>query len=70
MGNGVSINLGDTLPYLETRLLQLIGKDQSSKDLESWFNSLQKTAMIQASYVKCIGMHHPLRMSEIYQPTR
>ena len=37
MGDGVSINLGETLPYLETRLLQLIGKDQSTRDLEPNF---------------------------------
>jgi hypothetical protein len=70
MGEGVTISLGDTLPYLETRLLQLIGKDQASQDLQSWFTNLQKVAYLQASHVQCIGMHRPLRLHEIYQPTR
>lgn len=70
MGDGVSINLGDTLPYLETRLLELIGKDQASNELKSWFAVLQQTALVQASSVKCIGMHRPIPLNEIYQPTR
>jgi hypothetical protein len=67
---GININLGDSLPYLEQRLLQLVGKDQASQETARWFNSLQKTAMLQASQVKCIGMHRPLPLTEIYQPTR
>jgi hypothetical protein len=70
MGDGVTISVGDALPYLETRFLELIGKDQASNDLKSWFTSLQQTALIQASSVKCIGMHRPIALNEIYQPTR
>lgn len=70
MGDGVTISLGDTLPYLETRFLELIGKDQASNDLRSWFTALQQTALIQSSSVKCIGMHRPIPINEIYQPTR
>lgn len=66
----VNINLGDTLPYLEQRFLQLIGKDQATTETASWFSNLQKTAMLQASQVQCIGMHRPLPLAEIYQPTR
>lgn len=66
----ININLGDTLPYLEQRFLQLVGKDQASAETASWFSSLQKTAMLAACQVKCIGMHRPLPLTEIYQPTR
>jgi hypothetical protein len=67
---GITISLGDALPYVEERLRQLIGKDQASKDTADWFKNLQRVAMIQASQVKCIGMHRPLPLAEIYQPTR
>jgi len=67
---GITIGLGDTLPYLEQRLLQLVGKDQATKETADWFRNLQQTAILQASNVKCIGMHRPLPLSEIYQPTR
>ena len=70
MSEGVKIDLGSALPYLENRLLELIGKDQASNDLKSWFTALQQTAIIQASNVKCIGMHRPIPLAEIYQPTR
>jgi hypothetical protein len=43
---GINVNLGDILPYLEQHLLQLIGKDQASKETTLWFSSLQKTAML------------------------
>jgi hypothetical protein len=66
----ISIDLGDTLPYLEQRFLQLIGKDRTNNDTASWFSSLQRTAILQASHVQCIGMHRPLLLREIYQPTR
>lgn len=58
------------MPYLEQRFLQLIGKDRTNNDTASWFSSLQRTAILQASHVQCIGMHRPLLLREIYQPTR
>ncbi|MGD0906347.1 MAG: hypothetical protein ABSA96_02115, partial [Candidatus Acidiferrales bacterium] len=67
---GVTISLGDTLPYLEERFLQIIGKDRASQETRAWFSGLQKTAFNQASLVQCIGMHRPLPLSQIYQPTR
>jgi hypothetical protein len=71
MGDGgVTISLGETLPYLEQRFREMIGKDQATKEITSWFNGLQETALVQASQVQCIGMHRPLPMREIYQPTR
>jgi hypothetical protein len=66
----IKIDLGDTLPYLVERFRQLIGKDQESQETEAWFTSLQRTAIFQASQVQCIGMHRPLLLTEIYQPTR
>jgi len=67
---GVHINLGDCLPFLEQRLLELLGKDHESKETADWFRNLQNTALLYASQVKCIGMHQPIPLSKIYQPTR
>jgi hypothetical protein len=68
--SGLSVNLGDCLPYLEQRILQIFGKDEASKETADWFTSLQKTALKQASQVYCVGMDCPLPFHVIYQPTR
>lgn len=69
-GGGVSIDLGSALPYLEQRVLEVFGKDAASREAAEWLNTLQKTAMIQATHVYCVGMHAPLPFDSIYQPTR
>ena len=68
--SGVTIPIGDCLPYLEMRFRELIGKDPASVETAAWFVSLQKTAMVQATHVYCVGMHSPLPFESIYQPTR
>ena len=68
--NSIQISLGDALPYLEDLFLKLIGRDQETKETAAWFANLQKTSMLYASQVKCIGMHAPLPLPRIYQPTR
>ena len=68
--SGVTIPIGDCLPYLEMRFRELIGKDPASLEIAAWFASLQKTAMVQATHVYCVGMHSPLPFESIYQPTR
>jgi len=66
----VTIPIGDCLPYLEQRFREMIGKDAASLEVAARFNSLQKTAMVQATHVYCVGMHSPLPFDSIYQPTR
>lgn len=68
--SGITFNLGDSLPYLEQRFLELIGKDAESKELQAWFRRLQTTALTQAASVQCLGMRDPVPFLEIYQPTR
>lgn len=68
--SGITIPIGDCLPYLELRFRELIGKDPASLETAGWFASLQKTAMVQATHVYCVGMHSPLPFESIYQPTR
>ena len=68
--SALSVNLGDSLPYLEQRFLEIVGKDHASKEAAAWLSSLQTTSIIQAQYVYCVGMHSPLPFESIYQPTR
>jgi len=66
----LNVSFGDCLPYLEQRFLEIIGKDLASREASAWFNSLLKTALVQATNVYCVGMHYPLPFETIYQPTR
>ena len=65
-----NIDLGDSLPYLEQRFLQIFGKDQATQEACEWFKALQNTAVIQTSHVHCIGALRPLPFDKVYQPTR
>ena len=69
-GEGISIEVGSALPYLEDRLRALIGKDVATIELSSWFNTLQSTALALTSSVQCVGMRAPVPFEKIYQPTR
>ena len=65
MGDGgISVDLGGCLPYLEQRFREMIGKDPASLEAAAWLSSLQKTAMVLASHVYCVGMHQPLPFKE------
>jgi hypothetical protein len=70
MADGITISLGDALPYFEEKFLRLIGKDHETEDLKSWFRSLQTTALEQTAFVKCVGMQRAIPFENIYQPTR
>lgn len=71
MGDGgITISLGDSLPYLEQRFLKLFGQDAETMELKEWFRRLQTTALIQAASVQCLGMRDPVPFLDIYQPTR
>ncbi|MHB2010063.1 MAG: hypothetical protein ACYCOX_18755 [Acidobacteriaceae bacterium] len=66
----VEINLGETLPFIWGKFLQLIGQDSESAELKEWFTCLQRVGFTEASSVQCIGMHGPLPLQEIFQPTK
>jgi hypothetical protein len=62
----VEIDPAKSLEFLGTLFLKMTGHDALSK----WFADLQKIAIVQSSEVQCMGMHHPLKINQIYQPTR
>jgi hypothetical protein len=66
----VEISLGETLPFLWEGFLKLVGKDQETADLKAWFTNLQMAGFTQASYIQCIGMHGPIPLQQLFQPTK
>jgi hypothetical protein len=70
MSGDISIDLGSALSYLSDKFLGWIGKDAATTGAVAWFNELQRTAHLEASTVLCMGMHTPVPINDIYQPTR
>jgi hypothetical protein len=69
MGN-FSVDLGGAVPYLVESFLELIGKDAATKEVVRWFSELQKVGLEESSYVQAVGMHQPIPIEDMYQPTR
>ena len=68
--NDIKIDVGTALPFLYEKFLAFVGKDKETQDLKKWFADTEAAAIAEASFVQCIGMHQPLPISEIYQPTK
>jgi hypothetical protein len=66
----VKIDLESVLPYLADRTLALFGKDAATNDLRDWLHTLQQISYLDASLVQSIGMHSPVPLETIYQPTK
>jgi hypothetical protein len=65
----ISVTSG-LLDYTEQKFLKLFGKDSEGLALAGWFKGLQQTALMQTTYVHCLGMRTPLPFDSIYQPNR
>jgi hypothetical protein len=69
MGDGISINLGDSLPYILESVLELVGKDAATREWKLQLSELVKLSAEQASAVQCVGMPQPIPITDIYQRT-
>jgi len=58
---GITIPIGDCLPYLELKFRELIGKDPETLEIAAWFGSLQKTAIVQTANVGSDSDHRQLK---------
>lgn len=58
------------VPRLWDRFLSVFEKDAKTQSLKAWIEERTSIAVNQATFVQCMGMHRPVRLSEIYQPTR
>jgi hypothetical protein len=70
MNGDVSFDLGSALPYLEQRILGLFGKDSASIERRNRLKNMIRLSSEQAGHVQCVGMHTPIPIGQIYQPTR
>ncbi len=64
-----SVDLGAAVPYVVESFLALIGKDAATKDVTEWFCELQRVGLEESSYVQAVGMHQPVPIEDMYQPT-
>jgi hypothetical protein len=69
MSEGITINLGDAVPYVVEEIRRLIGKDAASREWQIRLSELVKLSAQQASMVQCVGMSQPIPITDIYQRT-
>jgi hypothetical protein len=65
-----SIDVDGAVPYLVESFLSLIGKDAATRQVAQWFSELQRVGLEESSYVQAVGMHQPVPIEDMYQPTR
>jgi hypothetical protein len=70
MSGDITVDFGSALPYLTEKFLGWFGNDLATKQALGWFNELQRIGHFESSTVQCIGMHTPVPINEVYQPTR
>jgi len=70
MTDGISLDLGSALPYLEDRFLALIGRDVESRGARELIEKHLRLAVRDAAYVQVVGMDRPVSIFSIYQQTR
>jgi|GEM_PF-2018175 len=66
----IEINLGEAISFAWEKFLRLIGKDSESIELKEWFARLQTVGFTDASNIQCMGMHGPVPLQDIFQPTK
>jgi len=69
MSDAVSVDLGSVLPYLEDKVLALIGRDAASAEIRGLVDRHLRLAIRDAATVQVIGMDQPLSIFDIYQAT-
>jgi hypothetical protein len=52
------------------KVLAVFGRSASSEELRKWLDERTRVAFRQSRDVQCVGMHEPVLISDIYQPTR
>lgn len=66
----VSMDFRPLIEYAEDKVLAAFGLDAASKAARERIRQVTSIALQNASTVQCIGMHTPLPIDQIYQPTR
>jgi hypothetical protein len=67
----VDLKLGEgLLSKAWDKFLGILGKDADSTELKLWLEKHTRESYLQSKTVQCIGMHTPVSLSTLYQPTR
>ena len=66
----LDIHLGELVPYLLEGFLHFFGKDSLTKAKQERLSRVLRIAAQEAAAVQCVGMHSPIPIGDIYQPTR
>lgn len=70
MSEGISIDVGGLLPYLEDKVLALFGKDARHVAARKMLERNLRISARDATTVQIVGMDRPISIFDIYQPTR
>src|SRR4051812_32356734 len=70
MNGDISIDVGSAVPYLTDRVLSLFHKDVASQEWQAQLRTLVRLSFERAASIQCVGMHRPIPISNIYQPSR
>ncbi|HEV2101293.1 MAG TPA: hypothetical protein VGR58_00810 [Candidatus Acidoferrum sp.] len=66
----LNLNLDTTISRAWDAFLSIFGKDAETVENKKWIETLTREAFVRARDVQCLGMHTPVLLSEIFQPTR
>jgi hypothetical protein len=69
MTEGVSVDLGGLLPYLEDKVRRLFGRDPEHVAAREALERHLRLATREAGSVQIVGMDQPVSIFDIYQPT-
>lgn len=70
MTDGITVDFGSVLPYIEEKLRALFGKDVRSIGTQRALERHLRISARDATTVQIVGMDHPVSIFDIYQPTR
>ena len=70
MNGDLLIDVSSVLPYLEQKVRGFFGKDAESEEWARKIRDMTRMATEHAAYVQCVGMHTPIPIQKIYQPSR
>lgn len=70
MNDGITIDIGESFPYLVDSVLSWFNKDTASVEWKRKIQQLVKLSAERAAAVQCVGMSKPVPIGKIYQPTR
>jgi hypothetical protein len=69
MSDGITLDVGSSIPYLVDAILRWFDHDAASLDWKRRIEHLVKLSLTQAAYIQCVGMSAPVPITRIYQPT-